>query len=146
MPRLSEAAGQLYGGASDPSAHADLVDRTAAVLRNSLLTSQVFAAFAADDDRAGAADGTDGAPAAAPAADGDGDGDGAATRKGGGGAAAAPLFRSSGLPPPAAIGSLLSIDILGESRRRRRQGRRAERSVKAGRACHSHREDAAVRH
>ena len=42
------------------------------MLRNSLLTSQVFAAFAADDDRAGAADGTDGAPAAAPAAGADG--------------------------------------------------------------------------
>ena len=44
---LTEAAQQLYG--DDPGEHADLVDRTAAVLRNSLLTSAVFSAFEAED-------------------------------------------------------------------------------------------------
>ena len=42
---LAEAAKQLYG----PHDHTDLTDRTAAVLRNSMLTSTVFAAFAAED-------------------------------------------------------------------------------------------------
>ena len=44
---LAEAANQLYG--RDAGGHADLVDRTAAVLRNSSLTSTVFAAFSAVD-------------------------------------------------------------------------------------------------
>ena len=64
---LTEAAQQLYG--DDPGEHADLVDRTAAVLRNSLLTSAVFSAFVAEDQcrRAdvGAGEGAqDGAPLA----------------------------------------------------------------------------------
>ena len=44
----AQAAKQLYG--PDPAEHSDLVDRTAAVLRNSLLTSTVFAAFASERD------------------------------------------------------------------------------------------------
>ena len=55
---LSEAAKQLYG--NEPTEHMDLVDRTAAVLRNSHLTSIVFAAFQSQDLSSSAGTGTEG--------------------------------------------------------------------------------------
>ena len=61
---LAEAARQLYGDVEQ----SDLVDRSAAVLRNSLLTSTVFAAFKEDEERAAAASAGDANSAAADAA------------------------------------------------------------------------------